>query len=354
MQLPISLSQSELLNFLLHVAVVRPVFVWGSPGIGKSAIIEQFAAAVGLPCVSLLGSQLAPEDLMGVPMIVDSVSKFCPPAMIARSEPYCLFLDELNACSQDVQKAFYSLINEKRVGDFQLPAGSIVIGAGNRAQDAAIVKQMSSALINRMVHVQLRVDHGDWLAWAHEAGIHPWILEYIQTRPDHLCDVPSKAEEPFSTPRAWHILSEAIKSFGDNIPEKQLAALLYGSLTFAHASQFKAFLKQLRNRYGVDELIKGDKKWPTEPTDRDLLYFLAQSFRAHLIKDLPNERALCDNRKRELADRAKILLRNLASINLEIAQMVITGEGEDMLPPWFISDLVRAFPRLVAAKEKKA
>ena len=75
--------------------------------------------------------------------------------MIAREEPYVLFLDELNACSQEVQKAFYSLIYERRVGEYHLPEGSIVIGAGNRTQDAAIVKTMSSALINRMFHVQM-------------------------------------------------------------------------------------------------------------------------------------------------------------------------------------------------------
>ena len=39
-----------------------------------------------MPCVSLLGSQLAPEDLIGVPQITDGVSRFYPPAMIARKE----------------------------------------------------------------------------------------------------------------------------------------------------------------------------------------------------------------------------------------------------------------------------
>lgn len=74
---------------------------------------------------------------------------------IARDEPYCLFLDELNACSHEVQKSFYGLIHERRVGDYVMPAGSIVVGAGNRAQDSAIGKPMSSALLNRMVHVGL-------------------------------------------------------------------------------------------------------------------------------------------------------------------------------------------------------
>ena len=52
----------------------------------------------------MLGSQLAPEDLIGVPQVVDGVSRFCPPAQIARTEPYCLFLDELNACSHEVPR----------------------------------------------------------------------------------------------------------------------------------------------------------------------------------------------------------------------------------------------------------
>ena len=140
----ITVTQKQLSEFLLNVAVVRPVFIWGAPGIGKSSLVEGFAKEVGIPCVSLLGSQLAPEDLIGVPQIIDGTSRFCPPRMIARDEPYCLFLDELNACSHEVQKAFYSLIHERRIGEYYLPKASIVIGAGNRAQDSAIVKPMSS------------------------------------------------------------------------------------------------------------------------------------------------------------------------------------------------------------------
>ena len=84
MNLAISVNQKQLMDVLLDVAPLRPVFIWGAPGTGKSSIVEQFAAAVGLPCVSLLGSQLAPEDIIGVPRIVEGRSEFCPPRSIAR------------------------------------------------------------------------------------------------------------------------------------------------------------------------------------------------------------------------------------------------------------------------------
>ncbi len=86
MHLPISVTQDELLEVLLQVAPVRPVFIWGAPGIGKSALVEKFADEVGLPCVSLLGSQLAPEDIIGIPQIRGETAEFLPPKMIARKK----------------------------------------------------------------------------------------------------------------------------------------------------------------------------------------------------------------------------------------------------------------------------
>jgi hypothetical protein len=336
---------------LLNVAVVRPVFIWGSPGIGKSSIVERFALDLGLECVSLLGSQLAPEDIIGVPQIIDGKSVFCPPCMIAREKPYCLFLDELNACSQEVQKSFYSLIHDHRVGEYRLPAGSIIIGAGNRAQDSAIVKPMSSALINRMFHVQMTVSHRDWLTWAYANNIHPHILEYISMRPDHLWHEPPKTEEPFSTPRSWHILSDALHRYGDTIDEKQLEVLSSGCLTPQHAVQFRAFIKQIRNRYALAAIIAGDQKWPSAPQDRDILYFLAQSFRAQLIKELPPEKNKLSSASTQLSIRAKAMMLELSNISLEIAQMAVASEpGASVLPDWFMVELIRDLPRLAAKK----
>lgn len=348
-----SLTPSQLSEFLLNVAPVRPVFIWGPPGIGKSALVEQFARSVGMPCVSLLGSQLAPEDIIGVPRIEDGISRFCPPAQIARTEPYCLFLDELNACSQEVQKAFYSLINDRRVGEFDLPPGSVVVGAGNRAQDAAIVKPLSSALINRLAHVQLRASAADWLAWAGQTGIHALVIDYIRLRPDHLWSRPQKHEEPFSTPRSWHILSDTLKSYRADTPaESTVDVLASGLITPAHARQFVAFYRQRLRAFDLAAIIKGEVGWPEAPDERDILYFLVQSFRAQLIKELPADGKKAGKKSKALALSAKDRLVQLSRISLEMAQLVV-AEDEDgtALPDWFMVEIARDLPRLVARRD---
>lgn len=63
MNLPITVTQNDLLEILINIAPVRPVFIWGAPGIGKSALVEQFAREVGLPCVSCSEASLLRKTL---------------------------------------------------------------------------------------------------------------------------------------------------------------------------------------------------------------------------------------------------------------------------------------------------
>lgn len=351
MNLPISVTQSDLSDILLNVAPIRPVFIWGAPGIGKSALVEKFAKEIGLPCVSLLGSQLAPEDIIGIPQIKGDTSEFLPPKMIARKEPYVLFLDELNACSQEVQKAFYSLIHEKRIGEYHLPKGSVVIGAGNRSQDSAIVKTMSSALINRMFHVELKADPKQWISWAYEEGIHPSVIKYLTERPDHLFSEPPKTEEPYSTPRSWHMLSDALHEYGfgkNEVSETTLKMITYGSISAKHAGMFLAFTKQAGNKNLLVDIIKGDAKWPFKPEERDVLYFLSQSFRAKLLQELPSDKKNLGKETKFLTHRAKALIKDLSNLNMELAQMVVSADEGKVLPDWFMVEIVRDLPRLVS------
>lgn len=347
---PVELTPHELPEFLLNTAVVRPVFIWGAPGIGKSALVEGFADALGLECETLLGTQLAPEDLIGVPRIrEDGRSEFCPPTNIARDEPYCLFMDELNASAPDIQKACFSLIHDRRLGNYRLPEGSVVIAAGNPTQHSALVKPMAKPLINRFVHVHLAASHRDWLQWAEREGLHPLVVSYIQTRPGDLQGKTPEQEEPFSTPRSWHMLSDILVSHerGRELDETTIEQLAYGCLTPAHATSFRGFFKNRDGRYQLGALLAGEIKWPRQASDADMLYILADSLRSQLMKELPENHRSQTAAQRELAHQAKALLTDLASINLELAQqMVSPNDDGQRLPDWFLVEVVATLPRL--------
>ena len=350
----ISININELKDFLLRFGLNRPVFIWGPPGIGKSSVIQQFSKTIDYECVPLLGSQLAPEDLIGIPQIQGNVSRFVPPSLIVRENAFCLFIDELNIASSEVQKSFYSLILDKRIGEYVLPTGSIVIGAGNRLADSSLVKQMPAALINRMLHVHLKVDHRIWLDWAKEKNLHPHVLEYIQARPKHLhTEIAPSNEEPFSTPRIWEYVSDGMYELDKDFNENLFDALIYGSLTESHATSFKAFIKQIKNKYNIPKLIKGDLKWPTEAKDRDVLLFLVSSFRDYLIKELPQNEDKITTEKRKMVLDIKKSLKELTRIDNEYAQHIIApDENGGILPLWFLAEISKELPQLIARIEK--
>jgi hypothetical protein len=245
-----------------------------APGIGKSEMVYEAAREAGLPCRSLLGTQIAPEDVSGVPRIVGERSVFCPPRILLpeRPEPFCLFLDELPACAPDVQKAFYSLLLERRLGEHALPPGTWVVAAGNRLQDRALVRAMSSALVNRVTILQIRHDVDEWLAWAQRAGIRKDIRAFISTVPDALMRPVPADPVPFSTPRAWSLLSRAFDMAEKSglLSNETRRALAFGRLSPEDAAVFCALAEDslgpvqsiesyIRN---PDTLPKGDSaRW---------------------------------------------------------------------------------------------
>lgn len=219
-----------------------------APGVGKSEMIYQAADEMKLPCRSLLGTQIAPEDVSGVPRIIGERSVFCPPRLLLPEspEPFCLFLDELPACAPDVQKAFYSLLLERRIGEFHLPKGSWVVAAGNRVQDRALVRAMSSALINRVTILNIRVDASEWLAWAERHYVRREIRGFISYMPEALMRAVPSEPVPFSTPRAWTLLSRALDMAEKSgiLTDDNRRVLAFGRLSPEDAAVFCALAEE--------------------------------------------------------------------------------------------------------------
>ena len=115
------------------VAARRPVFVWGSPGVGKSAVVGQLAKAMNIPLRDVRALLLDPVDLRGLPFLgTDGRSKWATPEFLPQDGAGILFLDELNAAPAMVQASCYQLVLDRRLGEYTLPDGWAIIAAGNR------------------------------------------------------------------------------------------------------------------------------------------------------------------------------------------------------------------------------
>jgi hypothetical protein len=259
---------------LLHaMAHKQSLLLLSPPGVGKSDSVAQAAAEAGLPCRSLLGTQIAPEDVSGIPRIVGERSVFCPPRILLpeNPQPFCLFLDELPACAADVQKAFYSLLLERRLGEHALPAGTWVVAAGNRAQDRALVRALSSALVNRVIILNIRVDVREWLVWGRANGIRSEILAFVTFLPEALMRPVPAQPVPFSTPRAWASLSQALDlAEASGLNGRAIRrALAFGRVTAEDAAIFCAMAEEgIEDMLPLHEYIESPEKLPTADAAR--------------------------------------------------------------------------------------
>jgi hypothetical protein len=289
----ITLSQAR--GLIRCMAHSQSLLLLSPPGIGKSDSVVQAAGEAGLPCRSLLGTQIAPEDVSGIPRIVGERSVFCPPRILLpeNPQPFCLFLDELPACAPDVQKAFYSLLLERRLGEHALPKGTWVVAAGNRVEDRALVRALSSALVNRVIILQIRVDVKEWLVWARNAGVRSEVLSFITFMPEALMRPVPAVPVPFSTPRAWASLSAALDlTEAANLLSREVRrALAFGRLTAQDAAVFCAMAEEaIDGLLPLEEYLRNPEKLPTEDTPRwFVLCRIRNLVKRHEIPDIGPE-----------------------------------------------------------------
>ncbi len=255
-----------------------------APGVGKSEMVYQAAEEAGLPCRSLLGTQIAPEDVSGIPRIVGERSVFCPPRLLLpeKPEPFCLFLDELPACAPDIQKAFYSLLLERRLGEHALPKGTWVVAAGNRTVDRALVRAMSSALVNRVTILHLRVDGDEWQAWAAKNGIRADVRNFVAHMPDALMRPVPAEPVPFSTPRAWSLFSRALDMAEASgiLNRETRRALAFGRLSAEDAAVFCALAEeQIGAMLPIEDYIGRPELLPKTEAAR---WFVLNCIRQHV------------------------------------------------------------------------
>ena len=258
----------------LAAKLQKPLLLEGPAGSGKSQIVGQVAADLEYNFLDVRAVQLDPVDLRGLPRIASDQTEWVPPKFLPTSGKGILFLDELTSAPQMTQAGCYQLVLDRRLGEYVLPDGWVVIAAGNPASERGVHFAMPRPLRNRFVHLELEADLNDWCKWAISAGIRPEIIAFLRFKPDllHTADATSDANA-WPTPRSWEMASNVLRGVARRQGTTFLsgtsdfeAQLLDGTVGQAAAVELLAFLRLFRQLPSIDEILLNPETAPL-PTD---------------------------------------------------------------------------------------
>ncbi|MGO3929173.1 AAA family ATPase [Rhodopseudomonas pseudopalustris] len=237
----------------------RASMLWGTRGVGKSSIVRQVANHFEVPLVDLRLTTIEPVDIRGAIYADEALAKtvwFPPEFLPSPDQPDgILFLDELTAADQRLQISAYSLILDRRVGNYQLPDGWQVIAAGNASFHGAISHDMGTALADRMFHFNVQTVVDAFLSYALAHDFAPEVMAYLKVRPDKLDDTQAQlaAEHLIgASPRGWEDISNVLKS---GLSDSAKRVFVQGRIGAANAAEFFGVLRELQAGADVVRLL---------------------------------------------------------------------------------------------------
>ncbi len=276
-----TLKEALLAQFSDPTLRSRATMLWGTRGVGKSSVIQQVASDASVPLIDLRLTTIEPVDLRGALFADDTLKKtvwFPPEFLPAPDQPQgILFLDELTAADQRLQTSAYSLILDRRVGDYQLPEGWMIVAAGNAAFHGAVSYDMGTALADRLFHFHVQTVIEAFLDYALSNELAPEIMAFLQIRPDKLDDTAQQLAQDHLTgasPRGWEDVSRVLKS---NLSDTQKHLFIQARIGAANAAEFLAAIREIQAGSNVVALLDADRGEPTTallPKSLDALYGL--------------------------------------------------------------------------------
>jgi hypothetical protein len=215
------MSNTSPINIRNLVKVIRclppdiSVLISGDHGIGKSAIAFQLGEELGLPVLDKRIATMTDGDLVGIPRDNDEVTSFIPVEFIVKAsqEPVILFLDEVNRGTTELQNGSFQICGSREMNGMKMHPETRIIACVNGASTYN-TNDPDAAFFDRFAIFHLDPDLEDWVAWAKGTDVDPYIIEFIESHPEHLRFKEIDKMEPYHpypTPRSWAKFDSALK-----------------------------------------------------------------------------------------------------------------------------------------------
>lgn len=236
----------ETIDCLINFPVTESILICGDQGRGKSAVVKEAGALMGIPVVDFRLSQNDVGDLKGMPYAVQGRTVFMPPEWVPLTEEDAttikkllnltndislgkfgdqgiIFFDEINRATREVQQACFEYVLDRRMNLRSLPKGWRVVSAVNDDDDIYNVNTMDPAFLSRFFVIKFEPTQQEWFSYAEKAELHPAVVDFLRRYPDFLDPTKESLKEAAARGltkvcdrRSWTKFSATLKKLGED------------------------------------------------------------------------------------------------------------------------------------------
>ncbi len=272
------LKKDEYGEYRIPVVRQRPIFLLGSPGIGKTAIMEQIAQELGIALVSYSMTHHTRQSALGLPFITHKnfkglefdISEYTMSEIIASVyevmeksglEEGILFLDEINCVSETLAPSMLQFLQYKVFGRHSVPDGWVIVTAGNPPEYNKSVREFDVVTMDRMKLVEVEADYATWKEYALRQGIHSAVTTYLDMKKNDFYRVETTVGgKSYVTARGWEDLSAMMLLCEEEkltVDETLVAQYLHNEKIVKEFTAYYELYNKYKREYKVEEILAG-------------------------------------------------------------------------------------------------
>jgi len=291
------------------VKLREPIVVWGEPGLGKTATIEDMARRMGYHLEIVIASHHEPTDFNGLPVVRDGEGVDREPPDWARRLSNIgsgiLFLDEISTAPPATQAALLRVVLERTVGNMKLPNDVTIVMAANPPEQAAGGWDLTPPMANRLTHITFPNDVESWVEnfpvyWGNPPKVNDlpeaeWrksrilVASFINHRRDILQKIPNDETlmgRPWPSRRSW----DKVSRYMTELDGDSLLSAVMGCVGEGPALEFLHWCREL-DLPDPHELLRNPGQF-TVPERGDQAYAVLSSVVMAATEDITEEKWL--------------------------------------------------------------
>ena len=188
-----------------------------------------------------------------------------------------IVIEEITRATKLWCDVFYQFVNERRLGDYFLPDGWVIMATGNRVQDGCGATTLPSALRDRFFDVEYLPCQEDWAKWAIEHGVDYRVVAATRWHPDFVEAFDGKIKGQQSTGRSLTKFSRVLNNSGltpskrgRSAEDRRIQRLAVAKLGEDDGGRMASFIGIFSRLPDIDDIVGGLSESVPVPVEFDV------------------------------------------------------------------------------------